>query len=153
MNVNANRRSVEKAKLVYVLNRNSEGKLFPSSPLEAHKNNTLVTHIVAVDQGYDNPLYAALEVDYHDSDEDPTGQAMERTQKVRSEKEYTSSPPIPSNLPAIRSRRSLADFTQNLTFYELDLGLNHVVRKWSEPTDRRANMLVQGELKRMTLCF
>jgi len=35
---------------VWVLNRNSEGKLFPSSPLEAHKNNTLVTHIVAVDQ-------------------------------------------------------------------------------------------------------
>ena len=31
-----------------------------------------------------------------------------------------------------------------LTYYELDLGLNHVVRKWSEPTDTRANMLVQG---------
>lgn len=30
-----------------------------------------------------------------------------------------------------------------LTFYELDLGLNHVVRKHSEPTDARANMLVQ----------
>lgn len=30
-----------------------------------------------------------------------------------------------------------------LTFYELDLGLNHVVRKWSEPTDTRANLLVQ----------
>ena len=30
-----------------------------------------------------------------------------------------------------------------LTYYELDLGLNHVVRKWSEPTDRRANLLVQ----------
>ena len=35
---------------------------------------------------------------------------------------------------------------QFLTFYELDLGLNHVVRKWSEPTDRKANMLVQGQL-------
>lgn len=30
-----------------------------------------------------------------------------------------------------------------LTFYELDLGLNHVVRKHSEPTDPRANLLVQ----------
>jgi hypothetical protein len=30
-----------------------------------------------------------------------------------------------------------------LTYYELDLGLNHVVRKWSEPTDARANLLVQ----------
>ena len=34
-------------------------------------------------------------------------------------------------------------FLQLLTYYELDLGLNHVVRKWSEPTDRRANLLLQ----------
>lgn len=33
-----------------------------------------------------------------------------------------------------------------LTYYELDLGLNHVVRKWSEATDPRANLLVQGSL-------
>ena len=33
-----------------------------------------------------------------------------------------------------------------LTFYELDLGLNHVVRKWSEETDRGANKLVPGAL-------
>ncbi|KAH8927209.1 hypothetical protein BT69DRAFT_1294288 [Atractiella rhizophila] len=30
-----------------------------------------------------------------------------------------------------------------LVYYELDLGLNHVVRKWSDPVDPRANMLVQ----------
>lgn len=104
--------SLEKTKLVYVLNRNTDGKLYPSSPLEAHKNHTLVTHVVGVDQGYDNPLYAALETDYSESDQDPTGEAYENAQK-------------------------------HLTFYELDLGLNHVVRKWSEPTDRRANLLVQ----------
>ena len=42
--------SQNRMKLVYVLNRNSEGKLFPSSPLEAHKNHALVTSIVGVDQ-------------------------------------------------------------------------------------------------------
>ena len=31
---------------------------------------------------------------------------------------------------------------QLLTFYELDLGLNHVVRKYSEPLEDTANMLV-----------
>ena len=31
-----------------------------------------------------------------------------------------------------------------LTYYELDLGLNHVVRKWSDPVDARANMLFPG---------
>lgn len=35
-------------------------------------------------QGYDNPLYAALEVDYSESDQDPTGRAFEQTQKVSS---------------------------------------------------------------------
>lgn len=30
-----------------------------------------------------------------------------------------------------------------LAFYELDLGLNHVVRKETIPTDNRANLLVQ----------
>ncbi|GBE87385.1 Pre-mRNA-splicing factor RSE1 [Sparassis crispa] len=30
-----------------------------------------------------------------------------------------------------------------LTYYELDLGLNHIVRKWSERTDSRANLLAQ----------
>ena len=32
-----------------------------------------------------------------------------------------------------------------LTFYELDLGLNHVVRKYSEPLEDTANMLIPGE--------
>ena len=39
-----------RAKLVYVLNRNAEGKLFPSSPLEAHKNHAIVTDMIGVDQ-------------------------------------------------------------------------------------------------------
>jgi hypothetical protein len=29
-----------------------------------------------------------------------------------------------------------------LTYYELDLGLNHVIRKWSEPVNRTANCLL-----------
>lgn len=106
--------AIEKAKLVYVLNRNAEGKLFPSSPLEAHKQNAIISAMIGVDVGYDNPLFACLETSYDESDQDWTGEAFERAEKM-------------------------------LTFYELDLGLNHVVRKWSEATDPRANMLVQGE--------
>lgn len=29
-----------------------------------------------------------------------------------------------------------------LTFYELDLGLNHVVRKWTGSVDRSSNLLI-----------
>lgn len=33
---------------------------------------------------------------------------------------------------------------QMLTYYELDLGLNHVVRKYSEPLEEHANLLIAG---------
>ena len=33
---------------------------------------------------------------------------------------------------------------QMLTFYELDLGLNHVVRKYTEPLEDQANLLIAG---------
>ncbi|KAH8815835.1 CPSF A subunit region-domain-containing protein [Xylogone sp. PMI_703] len=104
--------SVEKNKLVYVLNRNTQAELTISSPLEAHKPQTLVFALVALDVGYANPVFAALEVDYGESDQDPTGQAYEEIEKT-------------------------------LVYYELDLGLNHVVRKWADPVDRTATMLFQ----------
>jgi splicing factor 3B subunit 3 len=104
--------SVEKNKLVYVLNRNAQAELTISSPLEAHKPQTLVFAMAALDVGYENPVFAALEVDYSESDQDPTGQAYEQIEKL-------------------------------LVYYELDLGLNHVVRKWSDVVDRTANILFQ----------
>ncbi|KAG9257326.1 CPSF A subunit region-domain-containing protein [Emericellopsis atlantica] len=104
--------SVEKNKLVYVLNRNSQAELTISSPLEAHKPNVLVIAMVALDVGYANPVFAALEIDYSEVDQDSTGQAMQEVE------------------------------TQ-LVYYELDLGLNHVVRKWSEPVDPTASLLFQ----------
>ncbi|KAJ3319641.1 pre-mRNA-splicing factor rse1, partial [Blyttiomyces sp. JEL0837] len=103
--------AVEKQKLVYILNRNSAAQLTISSPLEAHKSFTICHHIVGVDVGYENPIFACIEVDYSESDQDPTGEAFQNVEKV-------------------------------LTYYELDLGLNHVVRKWSDPVDPRTNMLI-----------
>ncbi|KAK3380060.1 Pre-mRNA-splicing factor rse-1 [Lasiosphaeria ovina] len=104
--------SIEKNKLVYVLNRNAQAELTISSPLEAHKHGVLVLSLVALDVGYSNPVFAALELDYSEADLDPTGQA-------RGEAE-----------------------TQ-LVYYELDLGLNHVVRKWSDTVDPTSSMLFQ----------
>ncbi|KAF8242261.1 hypothetical protein K440DRAFT_617699 [Wilcoxina mikolae CBS 423.85] len=104
--------SVEKNKLVYVLNRNAQAELTISSPLEAHKPHCLVFALTALDVGYENPVFAALEIDYGESDQDPTGIAYEDIEKM-------------------------------LVYYELDLGLNHVVRKWADPVDRSANMLFQ----------
>jgi len=104
--------SLEKNKLVYVLNRNSQAELTISSPLEAHKHGVLVLSLVALDVGYSNPVFAALELDYSDADQDPTGEAVKETET-------------------------------KLVFYELDLGLNHVVRKWSDTVDPTSSMLFQ----------
>jgi len=104
--------SAEKNKLVYVLNRNSQAELTISSPLEAHRPQSLVFALVALDVAFSNPVFAALEVDYGESDQDPTGQAYEEVEKT-------------------------------LVYYELDLGLNHVVRKWADPVDRTATILFQ----------
>ncbi|KAM7270665.1 hypothetical protein ACFE04_029879 [Oxalis oulophora] len=101
----------EKQKLVYVLNRDAATRLTISSPLEAHKSHTICYSICGVDCGFDNPIFAAIELDYSEADQDSTGQAAAEAQK-------------------------------HLTFYELDLGLNHVSRKWSEQVDNGANMLV-----------
>ncbi|RKO91294.1 splicing factor 3B subunit 3-like protein [Blyttiomyces helicus] len=103
--------AVEKQKLVYILNRDAATRLTISSPLEAHKSYTIVHDIVGVDVGFENPIFACIEVDYSDSDQDPTGEAFQNVEKM-------------------------------LTYYELDLGLNHVIRKWSDAIDNRANMLI-----------
>lgn len=104
--------SIEKSKLVYILNRDAAANLTISSPLEAHKPNAIIHALVGLDVGYENPTFAALEVDYEEADRDSTGEALEATEKL-------------------------------LTYYELDLGLNHVVRRWSSPTDPKASHLIQ----------
>ncbi|KAK5664185.1 hypothetical protein OQA88_401 [Cercophora sp. LCS_1] len=104
--------SLEKNKLVYVLNRNAQAELTISSPLEAHKHGVLVFSLVALDVGYANPVFAALEIDCTEADQDPSGHAREEVE------------------------------TQ-LVYYELDLGLNHVVRKWSDTVDPTASLLFQ----------
>lgn len=103
--------AVEKQRFVYVMNRDSNNKLTISSPLEAHRSETITFHICGVDVGFDNPIFAMIELEYTDADQDSTGVAASEADK-------------------------------KLTFYELDLGLNHVVRKWSEPISRTANFLL-----------
>lgn len=114
--------AIEKNKLVYVLHKKNneisdeEGNdvtnenvnlvnidsVSIASPLEANRSRILTVDLVAVDVGYDNPLFAAIEIDYSKGDEN----------------------------------------NKYLTFYELDLGLNHVLRKSSMLIPRTSNMLV-----------
>lgn len=93
------------------MNRDSANRLTISSPLEAHKSDTILFSVCGVDVGFDNPIFAMIELEYTEADQDPSGEAA-------------------------------AEVEKKLTYYELDLGLNHVVRKWSEPISRTANLLL-----------
>lgn len=61
--------AVEKQKFVYVLNRDSAANLTISSPLEAHKSHNLTFSVVGLDVGFDNPTFAAIELDYAETDQ------------------------------------------------------------------------------------
>ena len=94
--------AIEKRKLVYVLNHNQEGsgaKIAVASPLEAHRTRTLCLATVGIDNGYDNPMFACIEIQYPDDGEDNNGTTESNNKQ--------------------------------LAYYELDLGLNHVSRKWA----------------------
>lgn len=102
--------STEKNKLVYILTRSGQTDIAISSPLEAHRPHVLVYHVIGLDVGYANPMFAVLELDYSSAETDSSGEAV-------------------------------GELHKDLVYYELDLGLNYIVRKWSEPVDRTAHIL------------
>jgi splicing factor 3B subunit 3 len=57
--------ATEKNKFVYILNREND-RVCVSSPLEAPKSHTIVMATVGLDTGYDNAIFATIEVDYGD---------------------------------------------------------------------------------------
>lgn len=112
--------ALEKRKLVYVLNHTGGGgggggagttsttsttTTNIASPLEAHRSRTLTFATVGVDNGYDNPIFATLEQQYPEQDY----YYSEETTLINDEDEAQ----------------------KQLAYYELDLGLNHVSRKWA----------------------
>ena len=103
--------AVEKQKLVYIMNRDASNRLTVSSPLEAHRSGTVLFSCVGVDVHFDNPVFACLELEYTEADQDPSGEAAAEAEK-------------------------------HLTYYEVDLGLNHVIRRWSDAVSRTASMLL-----------
>ncbi|GEQ70430.1 hypothetical protein JCM33374_g4107 [Metschnikowia sp. JCM 33374] len=103
--------AMEKNKLVYKVEmENTRGMLELSSPLEVTSKNFLTLSLCALDTGYENPLWAALEIDHSD---------------YNSKTYNRESSPLMLNL------------------YELDQGLNHIVRRRSKPdVPASANLLV-----------
>ncbi|MGH7974399.1 MAG: mono-functional DNA-alkylating methyl methanesulfonate N-terminal domain-containing protein, partial [bacterium] len=124
--------AIEKRKLVYVLNQDSTGKPTIASPLEAHKTRTITYGVVGVDNGYDNPIFAALEVQY------PEYVEQDDTDIIR---EVQGSSVTKGGGDTVRKKKMLwsaNDLDKQVAYYELDLGLNHVSRRWASTVHRSA---------------
>ena len=96
--------AIERNKLIFKVETDSQGKVELSSPLEAHSKHTLTLSVVALDTQFSNPVFAAIECDYSNYHSDG---------KVQFDAD--SSPLL-------------------LNYYELDQGLNHIVKKKSTNT-------------------
>lgn len=77
-----------------------------SSPLEAHKSHQICFGITGVDVGFENPVFASIEQSYEAADKSGPAKPGATTD------EYVK----PS---------------KGLSFWEMDLGLNHVIKKVS----------------------
>jgi splicing factor 3B subunit 3 len=106
--------AVEKSKFVYILTRDSETReLVIKGPLEAHKNHQIVFGVAAFDNGVSNP--------------NPVFGALE-----------LDFGEVDEDRTGDRARSA----TKSLALYEVDLGVNSVVRTACEPVERSANHLV-----------
>jgi splicing factor 3B subunit 3 len=111
--------AIEKRKLVYVLNRDAAGQLVMASPLEAHRTRTITYAVCALDNGYDNPIFATLELQYPDS--------LDRDHEWADS--YTTN---------VNTMGDVSNIPKEVAYYELDLGLNHVSRRWATSVHRTA---------------
>jgi len=93
--------AVEKQKLAFNIGRDTAERLIIASPLEAHKQRTVVVDLKGLSVGLDNPLFAAIEFDY-----------------------------------------TVKGAPRSVVLYEVEEGLNHVVRKASTQVQQTANMII-----------
>ncbi|ETB61854.1 hypothetical protein YYC_01663 [Plasmodium yoelii 17X] len=106
--------AIEKQKFVYILNRDNKENLTISSPLEAHKSHSICHAVVALNVGFENPMFVSIEQNYENLDK----QVLNANEQIM---EYPK---------------------KGLCFWEMDLGLNHVIKKHTIPIDITAHLLI-----------
>ena len=148
--------ALERQKFVYILNRDSKAALTISSPLEAHKSNVLCADLCGVDVGFENPLFATLEQPYPQPNKpgEPPVAGATPVQSLLSILLILSMHSFTHVFPHVfLYLRTLCGVCLSvcaaaktlgrvLCFWEMDLGLNHVVKKASLPVPPSAHCLI-----------
>lgn len=106
--------AIERSKFVYVLNRDASNNLTISSPLEAHKSHQICFGMIGIDVGFENPVFASIEQSY---------EAADKPEKKNNDQPFVRPP-------------------KGISFWEMDLGLNHVIKKCTLPCDDSSHLLI-----------
>ncbi|KAK6455781.1 CPSF A subunit region-domain-containing protein [Scheffersomyces xylosifermentans] len=122
--------ALERNKLIYKVETNKEGNVELSSPLEAHSKQIFTLSVAALDTEYDNPVFAAIECDYSQYSTDEGDSSNIKTYD-------------PESSPLL------------LNYYELDQGLNHIVKKKSSeklPASSNHLIALPGHIGGVLVC-
>lgn len=117
--------ALEKQKFVYILNRDVSGRMQIGSPLEAHKSHQICYDICGLDVGYENPVFISLEVSYEAVDSYTASSAGKKGQQQHHQQQQAFKAP-----------------SKHLAFWEMDLGLNHVVKKCTLTCDQSGTSII-----------
>eukprot|EP00762_Andalucia_godoyi_P006418 ANDGO_02882.mRNA.1 Pre-mRNA-splicing factor rse1 len=118
---------VERDRYMFLLSRDSTGRFSVSSPAEFHEDNAIVVDAAALETGYDNPLFASLEI------------------RRRA--------PAPAAVPG-SLQVPIPDITVStfLVIYEFDLGLNRMSEKYQFPVPDNSHRLCAHPVEGVVVC-
>ncbi|VTZ71192.1 splicing factor 3B subunit 3, putative [Plasmodium chabaudi chabaudi] len=116
--------AIEKQKFVYILNRDNKENLTISSPLEAHKSHSICHAVVGLNVGFENPMFVSIEQNYETLDKEVTNGNIQLSSNPNEDQQIMEYP------------------KKGLCFWEMDLGLNHVIKKHTIPIDITAHLLI-----------
>ncbi|SOV79424.1 splicing factor 3B subunit 3, putative [Plasmodium sp. gorilla clade G3] len=137
--------AVEKQKFVYILNRDNKENLTISSPLEAHKSHSICHDVVGLNVGFENPMFVSIEQNYESLDKQINEELEnENDDEDKSDEERKDNNDInDKNIKDSKDNDFSLDYAKKvLCFWELDLGLNHVIKKHILPIDITAHLLI-----------
>lgn len=120
--------AIEKQKFVYILNRDNKENLTISSPLEAHKSHSICHDVVGLNVGFENPMFVSIEQNYETLDKEITSKINAWNAEGQEGKGIDAT--------AVQYPK------KGLCFWELDLGLNHVVKKYTLSIENSAHLLI-----------
>jgi splicing factor 3B subunit 3 len=110
--------AVEKIRYIYIYSNIKYSKKIICSPIEVHKTNTLITDIQALENYYENPFFASLEIDL--------AEAHKNLTCTRDNVEF-----------------QIYDLKKKyIVFYEFDIGLNILITSFLDKITHNTHIII-----------